>query len=215
MNIDFSKIAEYIPFLLNGIWVTLGLALFASVFGLMLGFVYALLMKKNNRLIKQIVDFFRGTPVTFQLTFVHFALPQLIPFLTFTPWVSGALVFTLNSAAYMSEIIRAGIDQISKGQIEAAHCLGLSQKDITRDIIIPQAVSNILPALVNEFITLIKETSVVSFIGLSDIMRRSTIIQGTTFRYFESLIIVGIIYYLLTKTVSIFGSYLERRLNYD
>ena len=218
MNINFNKIAEYIPYLINGVWTTLGLALIASVGGLLLGFVYALLMRNKNstsKVIKQIIDFFRGTPVAFQLTFLHFALPQIFPVLTFSPWVSASIVFILNSAAYMAEIIRAGIDQIPKGQIEAAHCLGLTQQDITRDIILPIAISNILPAIVNELITLIKETSIVSFIGLTDLMRRSTIVQGTTFRYFESLLIVGVIYYVLTKSLSIMGSHLERRLNYD
>ena len=218
MNINFNKIAEYIPYLINGVWTTLGLALIASVGGLLLGFVYALLMRNKNitsKVIKQIIDFFRGTPVAFQLTFLHFALPQIFPVLTFSPWVSASIVFILNSAAYTAEIIRAGIDQIPKGQIEAAHCLGLTQQDITRDIILPIAISNILPAIVNELITLIKETSIVSFIGLTDLMRRSTIVQGTTFRYFESLLIVGVIYYVLTKSLSIMGSHLERRLNYD
>lgn len=218
MNIDFSKISEYIPFLLNGIWTTLGLALIASIGGLVLGLLYALIMRKQNilsKIVKQIVDVFRGTPVLFQLSFLHLALPQLFPILTFDPWVSASIVFILNSGAYMSEIIRNGIDQISKGQIEAAYCLGLSQKDITKDIVIPQAVSNILPSLINEYITLIKETSVVSFIGLSDLMRRSTIIQGTTYRYFESLIIVGLLYYVINKLISLLGSKLERRLNYD
>lgn len=218
MNINFNKIAEYIPYLINGVWTTLGLALIASVGGLLLGFVYALLMRNKNitsKVFKQIIDFFRGTPVAFQLTFLHFALPQIFPVLTFSPWVSASIVFILNSAAYMAEIIRAGIDQIPKGQIEAAHCLGLTQQDITRDIILPIAISNILPAIVNELITLIKETSIVSFIGLTDLMRRSTIVQGTTFRYFESLLIVGVIYYVLTKSLSIMGSHLERRLNYD
>lgn len=218
MNIDFTKIAEYIPYLLNGIWTTLGLALIASIGGLLLGLIYALIMKQDNfasKIIKQIVDIFRGTPVLFQLSFLHLALPQVIPALTFTPWVSASIIFILNSAAYMSEIIRNGIEQISKGQIEAAHSLGLSSQDITKDIIIPQAFANILPALINEYITLIKETSIVSFIGLTDLMRRSTIIQGTTFRYFESLIIVGVLYYFINKIISLLGTKLERRFSYD
>jgi polar amino acid transport system permease protein len=218
MDINFNKISEYIPYLLNGVWTTLGLALIASLGGILLAFIYALIMRRQtvfSKIIKQIIDVFRGTPVAFQLTFLHLALPQLFPILTFSPWVSASIVFILNSAAYMAEIIRAGIDQISKGQIEAAHCLGLSQSDITKDIIIPQAISNILPAMINEFITLIKETSIVSFIGLTDLMRRSTIVQGTTFRYFESLIIVGVTYYLLTKTISLAGSNLERKFKYD
>lgn len=218
MDINFSKISDYIPYLLNGIWTTLGLALIASIGGILLALLYANSMRKDNRsskFIKQIIDIFRGTPVAFQLTFVHYALPQLIPSLTFSPWISASLVFILNSGAYMAEILRAGIDQISKGQIEAAYTLGLKQKDINKDIILPQAFRNILPAMINEFITLIKETSIVSFIGLTDLMRRSTIIQGSTYRYFESLIIVGIIYYILTKCISIFGTKLESRVSYD
>lgn len=216
--IDFSAIQGFIPFLLGGLWVTLTLALVAAFGGLLVGLLFALILPKNNlssKIIKQIIDIFRGTPVSFQLIFFHFALPQLIPSLTLNPWVSAVLIFIINSACYMAEIIRAGLNSIHKGQYEAALTLGISEKDFQKDILVPQAIRTILPALINEFITLIKETSVVSFIGLSDILRRSQIIQSTTFRYFESLIIVGLMYYLLTKGISLLGTKLEKELAYD
>ena len=114
----------------------------------------------------------------------------------------------------MAEIIRAGIDNISKGQIEAAYSLGVSKKDVILYLILPQALRNILPALMNEFITLIKETSVVSTVGLADLMRRQQLIYTSTYRYFEPLLIVGIIYYIVNKVLSNFGKRLERKLNH-
>lgn len=214
---NFSAISDYVPYLLGGIWVTLGIALSASVFGSILGFILALLLRSKNwfsKVIKEVIDFFRGTPVLFQLSFFYLALPQVVPFFRPTAWFAAIFVFSINSAAYMAEIIRAGIDNIPIGQIEAAYSLGVSKRDITIHIIGYQAIRNILPALMNEFITLIKETSVVSLIGLADLMRRQQLIYTSTYRYFEPLLLVGIIYYILNKILSKLGSNLERKLNH-
>lgn len=213
----FESIIEYLPYLFQGIGVTLTLAVSASIFGSLLGFVFAMLMRKKrwySRVIKEIVDFFRGTPVIFQLAFFYLALPQVLTFFKPSSWFAAIFIFSINSAAYMSEIIRAGIDNIDKGQIEAAYSLGISKKDITIHIIGYQAVRNILPALMNEFITLIKETSVVSTIGLADLMRRQQLIYTSTYRYFEPLLLVGIIYYVINKILSRLGTRLERKLNH-
>ena len=124
-------------------------------------------------------------------------------------------MFSLNSGAYLAEVMRAGIDGIDKGQIEAAKALGVQNKDITKDIIIPQALRNVLPAMFNEFIALTKETSIVSVVGIMDLMRRSSIVQGSLYLFFEPLTIVLIAYYILNKILSFIGSYLERKLKYD
>ena len=125
------------------------------------------------------------------------------------------LTFGLNSGAYLSEIIRAGIEGIDKGQIEAAKALGVSYKDIIKDIILPQAIRSVLPAIFNEFITLTKETSVVSVIGISDMMKRYSFVVAKTYSPMEPLLVIGIAYIVLNKILSFIGSRLERRLAYD
>ena len=121
----------------------------------------------------------------------------------------------LFRSAYLSEILRAGIESIDKGQIEAAHALGVKNLDITFSIIIPQALRNVLPAIMNEFITLVKETSVVSMISLTDIMRRQQIVSAATYRFFEPLLVIGLIYLSLNIVLSNVGKVLERKLRYD
>lgn len=216
MNLDFSAIAEYIPLILSGIPVILKLSAMSAIFGSLIGLVCAFIKIKKGFLsyfVSIYIDFFRGTPVYFQVYFFYFGVSQLVG--RMNPWFAATLVFSLNSGAYLAEIMRAGIEGIDKGQIEAAKALGVKQSDIMKDIILPQAVRNVLPALINEFITLTKETSVVSVMGLSDMMRMFTIVSGATYRSFEPLLIVGVAYYLLNKVLSFIGSRIERKLKYD
>ncbi len=122
------------------------------------------------------------------------------------------MAFGLNSGAYISEIIRAGILAVDKGQLEASMALGIPYKKMMKDIVLPQALKNILPALMNEFITLTKESAIVTVIGITDIMRRSYIVGGNTYRYFESLIFAGVIYYLMVIVLTLIGKAVERRM---
>lgn len=217
----FDKIVPYIPYILGGISVILQLSLISAVVGCIIGLGCALIKQSKgkaarffSKIIDAYIDFFRGTPVYVQLYFFHMGLPQITGILT-SGYVSAFIVFSLNSGAYLAEIMRAGIEGIDKGQIEAAKALGVSQKDIIKDIILPQAIRNVLPALMNEFITLTKETSVVSVVGMSDMMRRFSIIQGSIWLSFEPLTIVMIAYYALNKILSFAGKCLERKLKYD
>jgi arginine/lysine/histidine transport system permease protein len=221
--IDFTKIYEYIPFIIQGVLITIQLALVGAIGGSLLGFVFGLTSRKKNILgysVRGIIDFFRGTPLVFQLAFFHYGIPQLVKAffgLGFVPTAifSASVIFIINSSSYLAEILRAGIESIDKGQIEAAKALGVKSSDYMLHIIIPQAIRNVLPAIVNEFITLTKETSIASIIGVSELMRRATIITGTTFRYFEPLLVVGITYYIMNKMLSTAGKYVEKRLKYD
>ncbi len=217
MNIKFELIYPYIPYLLGGILVTLQIAIAAALLGSLLALIFSLLSRKDGItqfLIKAFIDFFRGTPLLFQLAFFHYGIPQLTGWIP-TPYISALIIFSLNSSAYLSEILRAGIESIDKGQIEAAHALGVRNWDITFNIIIPQALRNVLPAIMNEFITLVKETSVVSMISLTDIMRRQQIVSAATYRFFEPLLIIGLIYLGLNIILSNVGKMLERKLRYD
>lgn len=214
---NFEPIIDYLPYMLGGAWVTLQVAFATALLGSIIGFIISFLSRSRkvmNSLLKAWVDFFRGTPLLFQLMFFHYGLPQITGWIP-TPYVSAIVVFSLNSSAYLSEILRAGIESIDKGQIEAAHALGVSTKDISFSIIIPQALHNVLPAIMNEFITLVKETSVVSMISLQDIMRRQSIVSAATYRFFEPMLIVGAMYLVLNVILSNLGKQLERKLSYD
>jgi arginine/lysine/histidine transport system permease protein len=154
---------------------------------------------------------FRGTPLVLQLLIIYFGLPQIIGF-EIDAYPAAVLAFGLNSAAYISEIIRAGILAVDKGQREASLALGIPYKRMMKDIILPQAMKNILPALMNEFITLTKESAVVTVIGAMDIMRRAYIVGGQTYRYFEPLILAGLIYYIMVIGLTLLGKAVERRM---
>ena len=145
-----------------------------------------------------------------QLIIIHYGFNLNITALT-----SATIALSINSAAYISEIIRAGIISINKGQMEAARSLGMNHFQSMKLIIIPQAIKNILPALVNEFIVLIKESAIVSYIGLADIMYKANQIRSITYLTLEPLLVAAIIYFIITFTISKFIQYFERKLNKD
>ncbi|WP_216829479.1 amino acid ABC transporter permease [Alkalihalobacterium elongatum] len=215
MNLDFSQIVPSIPFIMGGIWVTLKFVSVSLIIGLILGTFLAVLKIGKVKVLIILSDIytsiFRGTPLILQLSIIYFATPQLIDY-NISAYEAGVLTFGLNSAAYISEIIRAGIQAVDKGQKEAAEALGIPYNQMMLKIILPQAFRNILPALFNEFITLTKESAIVSVIGVMDILRRSQVVASNTFAYFEPLLIAGVIYYLLVMALTLLGKLLERRL---
>ncbi|SHS84604.1 polar amino acid ABC transporter inner membrane subunit [Mycobacteroides abscessus subsp. abscessus] len=218
MNLDFSQIVPYIPFILEGIWVTLQFVIISIIFGFILGTALALCkiskMKALNWFGDAYTSIFRGTPLILQLMIIYFAIPQLTGY-DISPFLSAILAFGLNSSAYVSEIIRAGIQAVDKGQTEAAQALGVPYRLMMKDIILPQALKNILPALMNEFITLTKESAIVSTIGYLDLMRRAQVVGADIYRNFEPLIFVGVIYWLLVMVLTIIGKIVERRLKFS
>ena len=174
--------------------------------GTVLGTLVAMMKMSKLKLIRGIaavyVEVIRGTPILLQLYIFYFVLPNVLTFLKMTPfmWVSVALC--INSAAYVSEVIRSGIQAVDKGQTEAARCLGLSESQAMLKIILPQAVRNILPALGNEFIMMLKETSLASTFFLGDLMTSYSIVNGATYLTLEPLTIVGLIYLCMTFPLS-------------
>lgn len=158
------------------------------------------------------VEIIRGTPLLLQLYFFYFLLPMIIPALQLDKSFSIILALCLNSGAYVAEIIRAGISAVDKGQMEAARSLGLNYRQAMIKIIFPQAIKNILPALCNEFVSVIKETSLASTFFVGDLMTQFKTINGALFLSIEPLIIVGIIYFVLTFSLSKAIAVLERRL---
>lgn len=215
MNLDFSQIVPYIPFMLEGIWVTLKFVSMSILIGFVLGTILAIFKITNIRLLRWFADaytsIFRGTPLILQLMIAYFAVPQLTGY-DITPFMSAILAFGLNSSAYVSEIIRAGIMAVDDGQTEAAEALGVPYKSMMINIILPQAFKNILPALMNEFITLTKESAIVSVIGYLDLMRRAQIVGADIYRNFEPLLFVGLIYWVMVYVLTQIGKLVERRM---
>ena len=215
VNLDFSQIVPSIPYILQGIAVTLKIVVFAALLGFVFGVILALMKIGGMKVLTWFADaytsVFRGTPLVLQLVLIYFGIPQLTGF-EIDAFPAAVIAFGLNSAAYVSEIIRAGILAVDKGQQEAALALGVPYKLMMRDIILPQALKNILPALMNELITLTKESAVVTVIGAMDVMRRAYIVGGQVYRYIEPLLIAGCIYYVLVMLLTLLGKALEGRL---
>ena len=225
---NFEKIKEWLPYLSKGIGTTLLIAFVAAIFGLIIGIIIVLMQK--NRILKKIasiyIDIFRGTPLLLQLSIIYYALPQILSSIfnqgassnfdfSISALTAVFIAFSLNSGAYVSEIIRSGINSVDKYEIEAAIAFGIPKYHIYKDIIMKTAFKNAFPALVNELTTLIKESSIASIIGIADLMRRSTIVSSQTFMYFEPLIVVGVIYYVIIKIITIISKRIEVKLNHD
>lgn len=190
--------------LLSGIGVTIKVSILAAILGIIIGFLIALcnLSKKKplNLLGKVYTDIIRGTPSVTQLMIIYFVVFAAV---RWEKWIIAAIAFGINSGAYVSEIIRAGILSIDRGQTEAGRSLGLSAKQTMMKIVVPQAVKNIFPALCNEFITLIKETAIVGYVGLVDIQKAGDFIKSNTYEAFMPLIGTAIIYFVLIKILTI------------
>lgn len=212
---DFSFLSKYYMFFFNGAKFTLVLAIFTVVFGVLLGVILALMRISNNKLLNFLgtayVEFIRGTPVLVQVYLIYYGLPSVLG-LNLPDMAAGILALSINSGAYVAEIIRAGIQAVDKGQLEAARSLGMKYSTAMRYIIIPQAIKNILPALGNEFIVVIKESSIVSVIGIHELMYNADTVRGNTFRAFEPLIIAALMYFVMTFTLSKLMGKAERRL---
>jgi arginine/lysine/histidine transport system permease protein len=215
MNLDFTQFIPSLPYIFEGIIVTLKIVIIAGILGFILGIILSLFKISSIKVLGWFADvytsIFRGTPLVLQLMLIYYGSPQLIGY-QIEPYTAAILSFALNSAAYISEIIRAGILAIDKGQQEAAMALGVPYRKMMWDIILPQALKNILPALMNEFITLTKESAIVTTIGVMDIMRRSYQVGAEKYSFFEPLLIAGLIYYLMVITLTFLGKAVERRM---
>ena len=207
--------SDYYSFFIDGAKITIILAIFTVFFGVVLGILLALLRLSKNKLLKFLgtayVEFIRGTPLLVQLYIIFYGLPNLIGF-ALPDMLAAVLALSMNSGAYIAEIIRAGIQAVDKGQMEAARSLGMGYGSTMRYIIIPQAVKNILPALGNEFIVVIKESSIVSVIGIGELMYNADTVRGNTFKPFEPLMVAAFMYFIMTFTLSKLMGRFERRM---
>ena len=202
-------------FFVTGVSYTLALAALTVFFGAIIGLVICVCrmskVKVLNGVFAVIVDIIRGTPMLLQIYVGYFLVPKLLPF-EVSEFVAVSVAFAINSGCYLSEAFRSGIQAVDIGQMDAARSLGLTYGQSMKSVILPQAVKNILPALGNEFITIIKDTSLASTFFIGDVMTSFLIVRGKTFLTFEGLIVVAIIYYVLTKILTFFLGKFERRL---
>ena len=206
-------IIKYWPLFLEGATTTVLLSFFSVIVGVGCGTLMALARLSTNKFLskaaKVYIDIIRGTPLLVQLYLVYFGLATV---LDLNDFVSGVIAVSVNTTAYIAEIIRSGIQSVDKGQMEAARSMGMPKRMAMRQIILPQAMKNILPAIGNEFATLIKETSIVSLIGIPDLMSSSDTVRGATFTVFIPLLMTAFLYFVMTTMIAFFMDKLERKL---
>ena len=206
-------IIKYWPLFLEGATTTVLLSFFSVIVGVGCGTLMALARLSSNKFLskaaKVYIDIIRGTPLLVQLYLVYFGLATV---LDLNDFVSGVIAVSVNTTAYIAESIRSGIQSVDKGQMEAARSMGMPKRMAMRQIILPQAMKNILPAIGNEFATLIKETSIVSLIGIHDLMYSSDTVRGATFTVFIPLLMTAFLYFIMTTTIAFFMDKLERKL---
>jgi glutamine transport system permease protein len=199
----------------KGALLTVELSIIAVILGMLIGLVMALFrlsqIKPLEWLAAAYTDFFRGTPLLVQIMIIHYALPVVF---NYTPivWISAIVALSINSGAYVAEIFRAGIQSIDRGQMEAARSLGMSYAKAMRYIILPQAFKISVPPLGNEFIALLKDSSLVMIIGLQELMGTSKLIVGRQPRVLETYLTAAFLYLIMTMTISRLVAYTERRL---
>ncbi|HNZ77320.1 MAG TPA: amino acid ABC transporter permease [Bacilli bacterium] len=207
----YKILIKYFPLFMEGMGVTLLLSLITVVFGTILGTVFALMRLSKSKILNIISETYteivRGIPLLLQLWVIYLLFSSALGKVG-----AVCLALLLNSAAYVAEIIRSGIQAVDKGQVEASRSLGINANKTMTKIVLPQAVKNILPALGNEFVTVIKETSLSSVFYIGDLMTAKTIITTQTYLAIEPYIIIGIIYFILTYTLSKFIGKFEKRL---
>lgn len=223
MNIIDLAIQYSVP-LWVGFKVTIIISILANIAGFLLGIVICLMNMSHNKILHTIamtyVEFIRGTPELLQIAIVYYGLPLIglhIPAMdiggfSLDRFISGFLALTINSSAYISEIIRSGIQSVDKGQNEAALSIGFTKFQALKWFVFPVAIKNIVPALGNNFVVLVKASAMVSTIGLADLMYTANVIRGNSFQPFAPLVIVAVLYLILTTSLSAMVRRFERFL---
>lgn len=211
-QLDFHVLTEYMPALLEGLNMTIQISIFSIIFGTVLGIVGALCKISKNVILRSLaniyVEWIRNTPLLIQVLFIYFGLGV---FFNLSPIVASVIALSFFSGAYITEIIRAGILAVPRGQKEAAFSIGMTEFQAMRLIILPQAIKRILPPLAGQFITLVKDSSLVSVIAVTDLTYVAKNIVTTTFRAFEVWLVIAVFYFVLSFTLSLAVRKLESR----
>ena len=218
MNFDFDLVTRSFPLLLLGAGVTIQITALSVGFGLVIGVFMGMARLSKMWVIRSFaavyVDFIRGTPLLVQIFLIYFALPIIIG-QRIDPFVAAITACSVNSGAYVAEIFRGGIQSIDKGQMEAGRSLGMTWWQTMRFIVLPQAFKRVIPPLGNEFIAMLKDSSLVSVIGFEELTRRGQLIIARTYGSFEIWLTVAFIYLVMTLIISRLVAYLERRYKID
>lgn len=216
MQLDFSVIVKWLPAFGSALLVTLQTTVCALLLGLVISVPLSLCKIANVKPLQWFANFytsvFRGVPLLVQVFMMYFGVPLVLP-IRFSAFQAGVLVFAMNSAAYISESLKGGINAIDRGQNEAAMALGVHYPSMMKDIILPQAIRSVLPSLVNEFISLLKNTTLIASIGLVDILAVGQQIQARTYRAFEPFFVIAVFYYALVMALSSLGKLLEKKVS--
>lgn len=216
MNLNVDLMINSLPLLITGAGITIQITAISVGLGLIIGMFVGIARISNVKLLRWLaaiyIDFLRGTPLLVQIFLIYFALPVLLE-QRVDPFIAAITACGINSGAYIAEIFRAGIQAIDEGQMEAGRSLGMTWVQTMRYIIVPQAFKNIVPPLGNEFIALLKDSSLVSVIGFEELTRRGQLIIARTYGSLEIWISVALIYLVMTLTISRLVAYLEKRLD--
>lgn len=211
-GLNFSFLNKYWFYYADGLKVTLELAFWTLILATLVGVAMGMIRVQNYKIISSIIDgwinFIRGVPVMVQIFIVYYGIATSLP-----QFWAAVVSLTVNSSVYIAEHTRAGMQAVNKGQMEAARCISMSKMQANWYIIIPQAIKNVLPSLCNEFILLIKETSIVSVIALHELTYTSNSVRANTFLAFEPLIVTAVIYFIITYILKKLIGILERRLH--
>ncbi len=211
-GLNFGFLSKYWIYYTTGLWMTLKLAFWTLILSTIIGVALGMIRVGKNKVVNTVIDmwisFIRGVPVMLIVFIVYYGIATGLP----SFW-AGVVALTVNSSVYIAEHTRAGMQAVNKGQMEAARCIGMSHLEGNMYIIIPQAIKNILPSLANEFILLIKNTSIVSVIAIQELTYKSSIVRTNTFRAFEPLIVSAFIYFTVTWILNQGVRLLERRLH--
>jgi polar amino acid transport system permease protein len=213
--VNLEELLSFLPRLLEGAWVTITVSLVSFVLALIVGLLIGIARMSRfwplSFLAAVYVQFIRGTPLLLQLFFIYYVLPYAG--ITLSPFASGVSGLTINYAAYMAEVFRSGVQAIPKGQWEAGRSLGMSRKLLMRRIILPQALRIVIPALGNFFVSIFKDSALVSVITMRDLMFSGQLLAAATFKHFEIFALVAIIYFLISYPTAKLVDYIEGRLD--
>lgn len=223
MFISFGKVftAENLLYLLKGTGYSIGIAILSLFFGLILGILGASGKRSKNVILKGIaniyVEIIRGTPLLLQILFIFSIIPSIYTAITgsvlrINTYLIGVIAMSINSGAYQTELIRAGINAVDKGQFEACETLGLDKKQAMKLVILPQAFKNIVPPIISELITLIKDTSLISTIGAVELLKGAQVLGAHYYDVMSPYTIAAIYYLIITLLISFFGKKIEKRL---
>lgn len=221
---NFSRVfSDATPLLLAGIKITVIISLISIAIGIAIGLLMCLLGMSKNRILRGIsavyIWLIRGTPMIVQAFIVYFGFPQVInmfiPGFRLSAFTAGVITLSLNAGAYLAEIFRGGISAVPKGQVEAARSLGLTSSKAFIKVVLPQAIKIAIPSMVNQFIITIKDTSILSVIGLADIVNKAKVFVGSSYLFFETYVLVACYYLVIISLLMILSKYVEKKFNYE